>query len=70
MKKIIQIILLLSLFSLSSYSHSGRTDKNSGHYNRKTGEYHYHDKSSDWTWAFIIVGGVIVYAIVNRKNKD
>jgi hypothetical protein len=26
-----------------SYSHGGRTDSNGGHYNRKTGEYHYHN---------------------------
>ena len=24
------------------WTHSGRTDANGGHYNRKTGEYHYH----------------------------
>lgn len=24
-------------------SHSGRTDANGGHYNRKSGEYHYHN---------------------------
>lgn len=27
----------------SAYTHSGRTDANGGHYNRKTGEYHYHN---------------------------
>ena len=26
------------------YTHSGRTDVNGGHYNRKTGEYHKHIK--------------------------
>lgn len=31
------------LFYDSAYTHSGRTDANGGHYNRKTGEYHYHN---------------------------
>ena len=42
MKKIISIfIIFVSLFTIS-YTHSGRTDSNGGHYNRSTGEYHYH----------------------------
>ena len=31
------------LFYNSADTHSGRTDANGGHYNRKTGEYHYHN---------------------------
>jgi hypothetical protein len=31
---------------LSCYAHSGRTDSSGGHYNRKTGRYHYHGLSS------------------------
>ena len=31
------------LFYDLAYTHSGRTDANGGHYNRKTGEYHYHN---------------------------
>ena len=41
--------ILVVLFLLSTvcvydlgWTHSGRTDANGGHYNRKTGEYHYH----------------------------
>jgi len=41
--KSITILLLLILISTFSYSHSGRTDSNGGHTNRKTGEYHYHN---------------------------
>ena len=42
-KKILVIVLLVSLLSTSIvFAHSGRTDKYGGHYNRKTGEYHYH----------------------------
>ena len=38
-------LMLISgvLFYDSAYTHSGRTDANGGHYNRKTGEYHYHN---------------------------
>ena len=31
-----------SLILYSAFSHSGRTDSSGGHYNRKTGGYHYH----------------------------
>ena len=42
------IILLFSVFVLLALSitvsaHPGRTDSNGGHYNRDTGEYHYHN---------------------------
>ena len=38
-------LMLISgmLFYDSAHTHSGRTDANGGHYNRKTGEYHYHN---------------------------
>lgn len=37
------LIVLLALFvPIISYAHPGRTDANGGHYNRSTGEYHYH----------------------------
>lgn len=42
-KRIILISFLVSLFVISvSCAHSGRTDANGGHYDRSTGEYHYH----------------------------
>jgi len=44
-KKLLLIFtfLLLSVcFCTTAYAHSGRTDSNGGHYNRETGEYHYH----------------------------
>jgi hypothetical protein len=34
--------LLVPCAASSSEAHSGRTDAKGGHYNRKTGEYHYH----------------------------
>ena len=39
------LIFLLVLPSLA-LSHGGRTDSSGGHYNRKTGEYHYHNGGS------------------------
>lgn len=46
MKKLISIFLSLIIISFSILSvsgHSGRTDANGGHYDRKTGQYHYHN---------------------------
>ncbi len=42
MKKIVVLLIIfMSLFTIS-FAHSGRTDSNGGHYDRSTGEYHYH----------------------------
>ena len=38
----LMIILAVSM-SLTAAAHPGKTDANGGHYNRKTGEYHYHN---------------------------
>ena len=41
------VILLILLFSaVIAYTHSGRTDRRGGHYNRKTGTYHYHNSGT------------------------
>lgn len=50
MKRIITMILIgMLMFSNSVLAHSGRTDANGGHYNRKTGQYHYHNPPGDST---------------------
>ena len=37
------ILFILAIFAWDfGYTHPGRTDANGGHYNRRTGEYHYH----------------------------
>ena len=41
MKALAIIITAVSLATLAN-AHSGRTDKNGGHYDRKTGTYHRH----------------------------
>ncbi len=46
MKKIISLFAVIGIVALSlipAFAHSGRTDSNGGHYDRSTGEYHYHD---------------------------
>lgn len=47
MRKYLTLLILLAFISTVPYSfteaHSGRTDSNGGHYDRKTGEYHYHN---------------------------
>lgn len=39
--------MFLLLFALNVSAHPGRTDSNGGHYNRSTGEYHFHHGYDD-----------------------
>ena len=39
----LMIGIVMVVMSVSVMGHPGRTDANGGHYNRKTGEYHYHN---------------------------
>ena len=39
---LICLLLSLAFLPLSSAAHSGRTDSKGGHYDRETGDYHYH----------------------------
>ena len=41
-KRTLSVICTILLLLISANAHSGRTDSNGGHYNRSTGEYHYH----------------------------
>lgn len=44
-KRLLQIPIILIVcfvFCLSAFAHSGRTDANGGHWDRKAGTYHYH----------------------------
>ena len=38
----VSMVLVLSVFCVSAYGHSGGTDSNGGHTDHSTGEYHYH----------------------------
>ena len=42
-RSIFFVLFLLFALSISVSAHPGRTDSNGGHYNRDTGEYHYHN---------------------------
>ena len=44
-KKLLSVVIIFIVLLINIpivYGHSGRTDANGGHYNRSTGEYHYH----------------------------
>ena len=38
------LLLLLFIIPSTAYPHSGRTDAQGGHTNKKTGEYHFHNR--------------------------
>lgn len=42
MKRLNLILCCIVIITTFAYAHSGRTDSKGGHYNRSTGEYHYH----------------------------
>lgn len=42
MRRFLSLLLLLSLLITPVFAHPGRTDSAGGHYDRSTGEYHYH----------------------------
>ena len=46
MKKLIGILIIGLMMCMLTFGHSGRTDSNGGHWDRKKGTYHYHNKSS------------------------
>ena len=43
MRKIVLLFTVFIAFINVSFAHPGRTDSNGGHYDRSTGEYHYHN---------------------------
>lgn len=57
------LIITIQLLTLTSHAHQGRTDANGGHYNRSTGEYHYHHGYS----AHQHIDGICPY---DNDNKD
>lgn len=42
MRRLLSLLLLLSMLAVPVSAHPGRTDANGGHWNTYTGEYHYH----------------------------
>lgn len=52
------------------FGHSGRTDKNGGHYNHKTGEYHYHNGGVSGLFWVVLIGGVIVFLFLKSGDNN
>lgn len=63
---VLLITILLLLLTVPAYAHPGRTDANGGHYNRSTGEYHYHHGYAEHQHP----GGVCPYAFDDRTGYN
>lgn len=77
MKKFISIFIIFIMITIPfSYAHPGRTDANGGHYDRSTGEYHYHNGGSSYENQLIIEdddndsSSSYHEYVVNRLNKN
>lgn len=62
---LLMAVLLLAL-TVPAYAHPGKTDANGGHYNRSTGEYHYHHGYPEHQHP----GGVCPYAYDDRTGEN
>ncbi len=60
------LLLSLSLTPSDGLAHGGRTDSSGGHYNRSTGEYHFHHGYS----AHQHPGGSCVYGFVDKTGAN
>lgn len=68
MKRISGLLMAVLLLALTvpAYAHPGKTDANGGHYNRSTGEYHYHHGYPEHQHP----GGVCPYAYDDRTGYN
>ena len=80
MKAKISIISFM-LFAFVLFGHSGNTDSKGGHYNRKTGKYHYHHGMPAHSHPFGICSNLIYYGVagigalgfmlwINKEDKN
>ena len=70
MKKIIVTVTVLNMLCcFAVYSHPGRLDSNGGHYNRQTGEYHYHD-GTHHSGGNSSGSGYTMYELLNMYDED
>ena len=76
-KIIFLFMAVLFVFISVAYAHSGRTDSSGGHYNRQTGEYHYHHDYSAHNHEdgicpvdFIKKAGTDGVVYISHKNGD
>ncbi len=70
-KRYITAVIFTLALSFSVYGHGGRTDSKGGHYNRKTGVYHYHNGSSGYYgFAIFVIVVAVLYGVGSRnRNK-
>lgn len=66
MRKSLLCLLVVLVWTIPAFAHSGRTDSSGGHYNRSTGEYHYHHGYA----AHSHEGGVCPYDNVDRTGQS
>jgi len=72
-------LLATLVFAVQLQGHSGRTDSRGGHFNRSTGEYHFHDgryagrqrststakKESGSNWfLYLLIAGAVVWVLI------
>ena len=66
--KLLIFLLLMSVCVLGAIADPGPTDENEGHYNRRTGEYHYHKKVDTNTEALQALALVEAQAVADAKR--
>ena len=71
----LKLFLITGIFILQTFlllAHSGRTDSNGGHYNRKTGRYHYHGVRGNIVGVLVVAGiigiGFLVGGYIERRR--
>lgn len=69
--KIFSFFLILN--NILIFAHSGRTDSKGGHYDTKTGEYHFHHHNSSYGGFLIVlfigICAVIFLFLISRSTK-
>lgn len=72
MKKIL-LVLCFFICGFNIFGHSGRTDENGGHYNHRTGEYHYHNNGhkgrGGFFWLVFVGGSILFYYYLKSDSK-
>jgi hypothetical protein len=70
MKQFTIIVAFTMFFGGSVFGHGGRTDKDGGHYNHKTGKYHHHNGGgSNGLIGLLLVGGVAYFFFTNKTKR-
>lgn len=64
------VVSALSFACCLAFGHPGRTDANGGHYNRKTGEYHYHRAPRQTTQQPVYPAGSYTPATNTTQNIE